>query len=326
MQPMLAEMFPACRAAAGSAAWDSLSSGLPPYSDTAAEGCIEALGRALIERIHHAVGEKLPPWLADLARIELAMTVVCSRAGAVPQRVDTPTANPALELVEVGWRGLDALIRREQSTPESEGMAVLVWFDPLSGSVRAESADVPELLALKLAVEGADAERAVREIGATQTDVREVLHRATGRGLVLLPASRIRREPGFWERDEAWAEEYRHAEVFTLQWHLTQACDLHCKHCYDRSSRSPLTLERGLGVLEQFDAFCRARHVCGQASFSGGNSLMYQHFMELYHAAAGRGFMLGILGNPTTRQVMEALLRDTQAGVLSGQPGRTGGA
>ncbi len=98
------------------------------------------------------------------------------------------------------------------------------------------------------------------------------------------------------------------SSLFTLQWHITQACDLHCKHCYDRSERSPLTLEKGLAILDDLRAFCRSRQVKGQVSFSGGNPLLYPHFTELYRAATERGFGTAVLGNPAPRGRIEELL------------------
>ncbi|MDH4233180.1 MAG: thio(seleno)oxazole modification radical SAM maturase SbtM, partial [Nitrospirota bacterium] len=99
------------------------------------------------------------------------------------------------------------------------------------------------------------------------------------------------------------------ASIFTLQWHITQACDLHCKHCYDRSERGSLAFADALKILSDLSNFCRVKHVRAQISFSGGNPLLYPHFMELYREAAKRGFSLAILGNPAPRERIEALIR-----------------
>jgi selenobiotic family peptide radical SAM maturase len=96
--------------------------------------------------------------------------------------------------------------------------------------------------------------------------------------------------------------------VFTLQWHVTQVCDLHCKHCYDRTDRSPLKLADGLRILDDLREFCLKNHVRGQVSFSGGNPLLYPHFLDLYQGASDRGLGIAILGNPTPREKMEELL------------------
>ena len=57
--------------------------------------------------------------------------------------------------------------------------------------------------------------------------------------------------------------------MFTLQWHLTQECDLHCRHCYDRTSRNAFPFERALTLLDELHDFCRSRFVRGQVSLSG---------------------------------------------------------
>ena len=95
--------------------------------------------------------------------------------------------------------------------------------------------------------------------------------------------------------------------IFTLQWHLTQACDLHCRHCYDRSTRSSLSLDKTLAALEEFVDFCARRRVQAQISFSGGNPLLYPDFFPLYQAAARAGCITAILGNPCGRDVLERL-------------------
>jgi selenobiotic family peptide radical SAM maturase len=98
------------------------------------------------------------------------------------------------------------------------------------------------------------------------------------------------------------------ARVFTLQWHITQACDLHCRHCYDRDQYTSLALEQGIAILDDFSSFCNDHHVHGQVTFTGGNPLLHPDFEELYQEAACRGFTIGILGNPTTRDQLQRLI------------------
>lgn len=107
---------------------------------------------------------------------------------------------------------------------------------------------------------------------------------------------------------EGWKEEFLTASTFTLQWHITQSCDLRCKHCYDRSRRSPLQLEQGVAILDKVRAFCRNRQVKGQVSFTGGNPFLSPHFYLLYRAAAERGLDAAILGNPVPREEIQKLL------------------
>ncbi len=43
----------------------------------------------------------------------------------------------------------------------------------------------------------------------------------------------------------------------------------------------------------------------GQLSLSGGNPLLYPHFLDVYRRAAGEGLALAILGNPAPRRAIE---------------------
>ena len=138
--------------------------------------------------------------------------------------------------------------------------------------------------------------------------VEGAIDRAVVNGLVLEPRSLIRRDRG---DSQAWQdidEQFLESSFFTVQWHITQVCDLHCRHCYDRSNRSPLTLEAGIDILDDLAAFCADRHVRGQVSFSGGNPLLHPHFFDLYRAAVERGFVTAILGNPTPRENLERIV------------------
>lgn len=46
----------------------------------------------------------------------------------------------------------------------------------------------------------------------------------------------------------------------------------------------------------------------GQVSFTGGNPLLYPHFLELYQAAVERNFITAILGNPAPRAVIQKIV------------------
>ena len=145
-----------------------------------------------------------------------------------------------------------------------------------------------------------------QEAGASLAAVQSALGRAAEREVLLKPPSLLVRDA---PRDSApQSASFQRAEMFTLQWHITQACDLSCKHCYDRSQRPQVGLEQGLAVLDGLQRFCEERKVRGQVSFSGGNPLLHPEFDALYRAAAERGFVLGILGNPATKSRMQEIL------------------
>ncbi len=100
----------------------------------------------------------------------------------------------------------------------------------------------------------------------------------------------------------------RRTRWFVLQWHLTQACDLRCRHCYDRSSRSVLRLPDALRVLDDLEHFCASRGVRPKLTLSGGNPFFYPWFFELWEAAAARDIPVALLGNPVSNTDLDRLV------------------
>jgi selenobiotic family peptide radical SAM maturase len=260
-------------------------------------------------RLEAAAG--VPAWAADLARVELARSRA-AEARLPRARPEHTAPNPGLQLVEAGWRGLAGLAGQEgeaaEAPPPRPGRAwVAAWPAPESGELRLEELDDAALLALKLVVEGLTPRQAAAQTQADLGVFSGALQRAAQRGLVLRPASALVRPAGEFPELEQGSR-FREARVFTLQWHITQACELHCRHCYDRSARRAVSLEQGLAVLDEVYDFCQERHVLGQVSFSGGNPLLHPDFEELYHQALRRGLAVGILANPCRAEVLDGLL------------------
>lgn len=96
--------------------------------------------------------------------------------------------------------------------------------------------------------------------------------------------------------------------AFTLQWHLTNACPYHCRHCYDRSDRKELPLSEAQGVVRELLSFCRSHRVEPRISLTGGDPFLYSHFWELYRIIADKRIPLSILGNPLAPEAIERLL------------------
>ena len=255
---------------------------------------------------------ELLPYLPDLARLEQA-AFTCARAAAPPHETTAEIAlNPTLSLVPSRWQGLSDLLNGgggdEQAEPSLAAETVLIWKDPLTAEVRVEPASTNTLLALKIAAEGLSAKEVALDNGLRPLDLQRLLRREVRRGSLVAPASRLVRDPRIVSPDHSWAwPRYARAPIFTLQWHVTQACDLHCRHCYDRSQRGHMPWTDAIAVLDSLDYFCRTHHVQGQITFTGGNPLLHPHFTELYREASARGFILAILGNPCQRKILEDL-------------------
>ncbi len=298
-----AAIFPACRRVLTDSQWQGFLALLIPAANLA------DLAGLLASPVFALSGA--PPYLPDLARLELALYQARQETAALSVMVEELTVNPSLQLLEVPWAGLPHLLEKDGAQapqPVLQQEMLLVWCDPKTGEAQAQMAGPEELLALKMVSEGIDPRQAAAFGELPVGAIEEALECAASKGILLAPASRIRREEQSFPITEAVASRFLAAEVFTLQWHITQVCDLHCKHCYDRSDRAPLSLARGLAVLDDLLAFCQSRHVRGQVSFSGGNPLLYPHFLELYQAAVDRGFSVAILGNATSKEHLLPLL------------------
>ncbi len=93
-------------------------------------------------------------------------------------------------------------------------------------------------------------------------------------------------------------------KFFSLQWHVTNACDQRCKHCYiwTNSDQRRITDEPDIKqcryIIQQFDTFSRSLGAIPQFVITGGDPLLYKHFWELIKII--REYVDGfiILGNP----------------------------
>lgn len=232
--------------------------------------------------------------------------------GSIPNEVDRPSVNPTIQIIELSWKKLTALLAPVQSGPSIHPVRanerVLLYFDPRAGRVIARPALDEDLLVLKMVVENISPETVAKEGKLPIGAVDRALFRASTSGLVLMPPSRLQRDPAVFLSNNGIPEKYFFSPSFTLQWHVTQACDLHCKHCYDRSDRSPMTLDQAKHILEDLRAFCKNRNVSGAVSFTGGNPLLHPAFTDMYRTAAEHGFTTAILGNPASRARIKELI------------------
>lgn len=249
-------------------------------------------------------------WLPDLAAIEQANCQLRMESYRVElfDSSDLVRLNPSLKVIEVAWMGLRQVLTGKPIEPQPGAEFLLFWRHPRSGIFRNEAASPADLLALKIIVEQLD----LRHVAvATSTPVGVIdraLEQAIRKGLLLSPVSRLVRHEEQFPLQNQVAQRYLRTSAFTLQWHITQKCDLHCRHCYDRSDQPDITLEQGLRLLDQMRDFCLQNHVYGQISFSGGNPFLHSHFFALYQAAVERNLMVAILGNPVAEERLQELI------------------
>ena len=252
-----------------------------------------------------------PFFLPDICALELAMERVAAQAVVQPGPAESVIVNPSIQLCVLTHTGCVDMIHGLSTgiCPVPGQEMVLVWKNIGAQKVTVAAAKPEDLAAIKIVTDGVDPSSAETEANVAPGLVDILLRRALHKGILLSPASLIRRKRQDFPDSLSIPEKYLSAEVFTLQWHLTQQCDLSCRHCYDRSARPDMTVDKALNVIDDFHSFCRERHVRGQISFSGGNPLLYPGFLEVYEQAARKGFAVAILGNPTTREMMDSILK-----------------
>ncbi|MEW6667267.1 MAG: thio(seleno)oxazole modification radical SAM maturase SbtM [Thermodesulfobacteriota bacterium] len=262
---------------------------------------------AFLARHEHRLS--LPSFLPELAELEWAHEKVREAAIPSPGEIRQVSLNPALQLLKSSWKNLSLQWSSETDIPGPEPGEewLLVWRRPGDTEVRLAVASRNDLLALKITAEESDPRELAGAHRLSVGPIEETIDRGVRKGILLAPPSKIRREPSF-PAGAMEGDAFSTCTVFTLQWHITQACDLHCKHCYDRSDRDSMGLEQAVAVLEDLHGFCKERHVRGQVTFTGGNPLLYPHFQEVFRTARDLNFSAAILGNPAPRAQVERLV------------------
>jgi selenobiotic family peptide radical SAM maturase len=299
----LKAIFPFTTARMGLSCWSGLRDrGLLPETP-------EALPGVLREQVE-AIG--LPEYFVDLSRLEWAVSVVKGTPVEPPSDNGRTLLNPSIQLLQTSWGQILQIFGGEEEPDdldaESGEEQILVWKQPATGMVKVKRPTNEDLLTLKMIAEEIDA-KAVAAMGMIPVVlVKDALDRAVQEGLLLRPPSRIRRPEAWSSGVHPWDGAFLRSDSFTLQWHVTQSCDLHCKHCYDRSDREAMALGDAYAVLDDLDRFCGSRNVRGYISFTGGNPLLYPDFISLYRRASEYGFGLSILGNPASPQQIEDLI------------------
>jgi selenobiotic family peptide radical SAM maturase len=298
----LDDIFAACRSLMGHERWSALTRDMKPEDDP------EVFQKVLSQ----TGGAGLPEFLSELARLEGAMHETSNCKFEIPVETERICINPTLNLIGLFYKNLPELLNGRQTesslSPEPGEELVITWKDPGTGKVKVQRASEEILLALKIILEDMDPKAVSEEGGLPVRAVDGTIENAVIAGILLAPKSRIGRDPEILTHSEVRDESFLISHGFALQWHITQTCDLHCRHCYDRSSRSSLPFDQAIRILDDLYIFCKKKHVKGAVSFTGGNPLLYPHFMSLYRAASERGFSLSILGNPASREQIDEII------------------
>ena len=287
----LESIFSTCRLTLGSETWGGVVAAL---GENIRPECFPDALTSLDARM------ALPDYLGDLARLEWQLHRTQSLPLDRSFQISRVMVNPSLTMVASPWKYLVDLIRMKTKgvTPIKTPCHVIIWRHPQTDTLHYKEAETIDLLALKLIVEQVDLKTAVSLGNATPGDLQQAIDQAVTQGMLISPGSRIHRAAWGKKVFDPCFEPFLTSDVFTLQWHITQHCDLHCQHCYDRSDRAAMSKAQAMKVLDDLFDFCRQMHVHGQVTLTGGNPLLYPHIEQIYQAAAQYGFGIAILGNP----------------------------
>ncbi|MDP8262215.1 MAG: thio(seleno)oxazole modification radical SAM maturase SbtM [Candidatus Ancaeobacter aquaticus] len=252
----------------------------------------------------------LPEHLSDLARFEYCISVVKADTKRIHLDAHGYEINPTLEIVHSAWKLLSFVKKRPHKNiqPRKGDEWILVWKTS-DGRLHTKAASQDELLALKMVLDKIDPEVVARTGNVSLAVIDQMFYRAVTKGLLISARSKLIRDMSLFSHELEISDEKCIADTFTLQWHVTNLCDLHCKHCYDRTKRSPLTLKQGVKILDDMSSFCRNKHVDGHICFSGGNPFLSRHFYDLYKKAEQRDFSVSVLGNPVSSKELEKILK-----------------
>lgn len=79
--------------------------------------------------------------------------------------------------------------------------------------------------------------------------------------------------------DDSFCED---KEIFHVQWHLLNSCNLKCKHCYDwKENINTLSLGQMYKVVDDFVFFLKKADFNGEISLTGGEPTLFEHLPEL---------------------------------------------
>ena len=86
-------------------------------------------------------------------------------------------------------------------------------------------------------------------------------------------------------------------EYFAFQWHITEACDQRCKHCYIYALGSHAKFQ-AMALEDMVRAFCRRAGRLPYFYLTGGDPILHPQFWQLAGLLKERDLPFAILGNP----------------------------
>ena len=93
------------------------------------------------------------------------------------------------------------------------------------------------------------------------------------------------------------------SQYFAFQWHITEACDQRCKHCYIFAENAckkldSMSWEGMQQVVDNVEEFCRTFRRLPYFYITGGDPILHPDFWKLMELLKERHIPFTILGNP----------------------------
>ena len=92
-------------------------------------------------------------------------------------------------------------------------------------------------------------------------------------------------------------------EYFAFQWHITEACDQRCRHCYiyalgSHAKFQEMALEDMVTVLENCKTFCQKAGRLPYLYITGGDPILHPQFWALMKLLKLSNIPFALMGNP----------------------------
>ena len=90
-------------------------------------------------------------------------------------------------------------------------------------------------------------------------------------------------------------------EYFAFQWHITEACDQRCKHCYiyalgSHAQFKEMALDDMDTVIANIQTFCGKAHRLPYLYITGGDPILHPRFWTLTQKLRDQAIPFAILG------------------------------
>jgi radical SAM protein with 4Fe4S-binding SPASM domain len=111
---------------------------------------------------------------------------------------------------------------------------------------------------------------------------------------------------------------------FFVQWHLTERCNLHCRHCYQDAAASFMTFPEIIRAIDSVDGTLKGwvtDHGMAMSPafhFTGGEPLLHDHLFDILEYVGNLGYATAIMSNGTlvtphaARRLHEARVGEVQ--------------